>query len=230
MNSLNVLKQKIKVSALLAIVSGLLATTTLADVVEISAEFVPDPANPGLNRFTNKTPSGGFCATWPTVCVQRKIFSIESNITADSNAPIQAHHSLRKGPMFQIPAQWSDVEVVHEDGIESETVQLRVTSIGSTYSLSHPANDLIGRPEVTFSKAHGLLWGGASKITQRGNGSGHLVLVAQKSICSILKGIVIFFTGGCRLGRYVEKQHPSTSPASPIQNWGSCMNWLHPIH
>ena len=159
MSRLDRVKQKFKVNVLLTIVSGLLMTTALADVVEIRAEFVPDPSNPGLNRFTNKTPSGGFCASYPTICEQRKVFSIESNITAESNAPIQANHDLRKGPMFQIPAQWRDVEVFHEEG-GSELVRFRVASIGSEYHLSDTATKLIGRPDVLGDNAHGFLWGG----------------------------------------------------------------------
>lgn len=168
MNGLDRIKRKVKVSVLSAIVSGLLTTSVLADVVEISAEFVPDPSNPGLNRFKNTTPLGGFCALFPGSCVQNKIFSIESNITADSNAPIQAHHSLRKGPMFQVPAQWRDVEVFHEDGIESETVQFRITGMGSRYRLSHTAQELIGRPELGNSIALHVLWGGPE------NGTGYI--------------------------------------------------------
>ena len=152
-------KQIFNVSPLFALVSALVTTSVLADVVEISAAFVPDPSNPGANRFKNTTPPSGYCASFPTVCAQRKIFSIESNITAESNAPIRANHGPRQGPMFQIPAQWRDVEVLHGEG-DSETVQFRVTSLGSRYRLSQAAKELIGRPDVDNGKAHGLLWGG----------------------------------------------------------------------
>jgi hypothetical protein len=169
MNGLDFLKKKFKISVLLAIVSGLLTTTTLADVVEIHAEFVPDPSNPGSNRFANKTPPSGFCVRWPTICSGKKMFSIESNITAESKAPILANHDLRKGPMFQVPAQWRDVEVFHEDGIESETVQIRISGIGSWYSLSHTARELIGQPELGDSAAHGILWGGDAEYSPSGS-------------------------------------------------------------
>jgi len=96
------------------------------------------------------------------------MFSIESNITAESKAPILANHDLRKGPMFQVPAQWRDVEVFHEDGIESETVQIRISGIGSWYSLSHTARELIGQPELGDSAAHGILWGGTQSIPHQG--------------------------------------------------------------
>jgi hypothetical protein len=160
MSGLDRIKRKVKVSVLSAVVSGLLITPVLADVVEISAEFVPDPSNPGSNKFRNTTPASGYCAAYPTVCIPRNIFSLESNITAESNAPIRPNHSQRKGPMFQIPAQWRDVEVFHESGTQSETVELRVTSLGTTYRLSQRAQELIGRPEDSYLKAHGILWGG----------------------------------------------------------------------
>lgn len=169
MNGLDRIKRKVKVSVLTAIVSGLPTTSVLADVVEINAEFTPDPSNPGLNSFKNTTPASGYCAQFPTYCNQRKLFSIESNITAQSEAPIQANHSLRKGPMFQIPAQRRDVEVLHESGAQSETVQLRVINLGTTYRLSHTAQGLIGRPEINNFNAHGILWGG----TENRPGDGH---------------------------------------------------------
>jgi hypothetical protein len=160
MSGLDRIKRKIKVGVLNAIVAGLLSAPVLADVVEIHAEFVPDPSNPGLNRFKNTTPASGFCALWPTLCVIHKIFSIESNITAQSNAPILANHDLRKGPMFHVPAQWRDVEVVHEDGANSETLQLKISGIGSRYRLSHTAQELIGEPELNNRTALNFLWGG----------------------------------------------------------------------
>lgn len=162
---------KVKVGAVLAIVASLLMTAAMADVVEIRAEFTPDPSNPGLNRFINTTPYSGYCASYPTQCDQRKIFSVQSHITVESNAPIQANHGVRKGPMFQIPAYWKDVDVLHEDGSATEKMQLRVTSIGSTYTLSDSAKDLTGRPEVTVNKAHGLLWGGRENDSSQGQWS-----------------------------------------------------------
>jgi hypothetical protein len=111
-----------------------------------------------MNSFKNTTPVSGYCAQFPYYCKQRGVFSIESNITAQSDAPIQANHSLRQGPMFQIPAQWRDVEVLHESGTQSETVQLRVTSLGTTYHLSRTAQELTGRPELSNFDAHGVLW------------------------------------------------------------------------
>jgi hypothetical protein len=161
MNGLDGIKRVFTISAVCALLSGLLAPmVVVADVMEISAEFVPDPSNPGFNSFKNTTPPSGFCAIQPFWCNVNKVFSIQSNITAESKDPILANHSLRQGPMFQIPAQWRDLEVFHEDGIESAIVQFRVVSIGGNYLLSPSVRELIGRPEVTFSKAHGLLWGG----------------------------------------------------------------------
>lgn len=160
MSNLDSIKQKVKLVVLFFIVFGLLETTALAEVVGISAEFTPDPSNPGLNKFKNTTPLGGFCAQYPFYCNLHKVFSVGSNVVVESNAPIRANHSLRQGPMFQIPAQWRDVEVFHESETQSETVQFRVTSIGAEYRLSETAHKLVGRPEVTNSMAHRLLWGG----------------------------------------------------------------------
>ncbi|GAB6407102.1 hypothetical protein [Pseudomonas sp. MHK4] len=142
-----------------AILSALLVSAVVADEVEILAEFVPDPSNPGANRFINKTPPSGYCAIYPTVCAQQNIFSIETNIIAAANAPIRANHGLRQGPMFQIPSHWTEVQVVHAEG-DSETLQYRVRSIGGNYRLDRPVQELIGQPEGNNSKALGMLWGG----------------------------------------------------------------------
>lgn len=152
---------------LVAVICGLFISTASADIVDIYAEFVPDPSNPKADKFVNKTPPSGYCAAYPTVCNQLKVFSVETNITAESLAPLQPGHSVRNGPMFQIPSHWSDVDIVNEDG-DSSRVQLRVTSIGAVYNLSDPVRNLVSRPDVTIMKAHGLLWGGRENDSGQG--------------------------------------------------------------
>lgn len=123
------------------LLAGLYTSSVAAVVQEISAKFVPDPANPLVNRFVNTTPQTGVCPEHiPTRCAQLGIFSLRvPGLQFASKQPIPAGHTdPRQGATFSVPSSWRPLEVVHSRTGERETVEVRIAGIGGTWKLSHP--------------------------------------------------------------------------------------------
>lgn len=139
-------------SLIAGLLTGLHAPSAEAVVQEISAKFVPDPANPLVNKFVNTTPESGVCPTWiPTRCRSLGIFSLRvPGLRFDSSQPIPADHTdPRQGATFSVPSSWRELEVVHSRTGERETVQMRVAGIGGTWTISEPPGvSAWGRPGV----------------------------------------------------------------------------------
>ncbi|WP_414912233.1 hypothetical protein [Pseudomonas sp. IT-P44] len=126
--------------------------------VSIQASFRPDSANPQQNRFKNDTPPSGYCADYPVQCSDNEMFSLRVPIQFHSNAPIEANHaSPRQGATFKVPAQWSELSVVHEATGEPETVRVRIAGLGSTY-VTEDVISLVGGGS-DYRIAHNQLWG-----------------------------------------------------------------------
>lgn len=139
-----------------------LSVPALAEVIDITASFTPDPARPHINEFENTTPDSGFCAENPFSCDLSswggKLFSIETGIDVNSTQAIPANHKdPRQGAMFNVnAAQWRDVEVRDSRGNPS-IVQVRISGIGGRYRLSERVQNLIGE-ELSAHPAHARLW------------------------------------------------------------------------
>jgi hypothetical protein len=132
--------------------------TASAIDVSIQASFRPDSANPQQNRFKNDTPPSGYCADYPVQCSDNGMFSLRVPIQFHSNAPIAANHaSPRQGATFKVPAQWSELSVVHEATGEPETVRVRIAGLGSTY-VTEDVISLVGGGS-DYRIAHNQLWG-----------------------------------------------------------------------
>jgi len=120
---------------------------------EIRALFRPDPAQPNRNVFINKTPNSGYCAIYPTECEANKTFSIQVPIGFNSTRPLVPGGS---GVGVTAPANWRQLTVTNRDTQETETVEIRITGMGSRYLLSDTAANLVG---VTDSlEGHQKLW------------------------------------------------------------------------
>jgi len=140
----------------------LLACVPAANAVsrDITAIFRPDASKPHENVFLNTTPIGGYCQHQPTVCEAKKLSSILLPVTFDSTGPIQANHTdPRKGAMLSVPTQWRELQVIHSETGETETVEFRWAGIGATYRLPVSAPSLVGGGVSNWT-AHGRLWGG----------------------------------------------------------------------
>lgn len=141
--------------------ASLLAGSPTANALtqDISAVFRPDPAKPTENRFTNTTPVSGYCAQFPSQCAMANMFSIRMPIVFNSSAPIQANHTdSRQGATFKVPAAWRAATVINSSTGESETVEVRVSGIGSQYQMSVSPVELVGGG-VDVITGHYRLWG-----------------------------------------------------------------------
>lgn len=146
--------------------SGLLLltwATAQAEVVDITAEFEPDPTRPHINEFKNTTPDSGYCKDYPFSCSEgagfEQLFSIETGIDVYSVRLIPKNHTdPRQGAMFNISAaQWRDVQVQDDQG-NPATVQIRIAGVGGRYQLSRRVQELIGREDLPLSTSHQRLW------------------------------------------------------------------------
>ncbi|MGF6128283.1 hypothetical protein QF019_003496 [Pseudomonas frederiksbergensis] len=125
---------------------------------EIRARFTPDPAQPQKNEFINLTPSSGYCATYPDECRQNNTFSIQLPIVFGPGGPIVPP----MGMWIRAPANWRQLNVTNTVTRETETVEVRITGMGSNYILSDTAANLTG--EATALEGHRKLWGGLSWV------------------------------------------------------------------
>jgi hypothetical protein len=124
-----------------SLVAGLHSPSVGAVVQEISAKFVPDPANPLVNKFVNTTPQSGVCPNHISgTCARLGIFSLQvPGLKFRSTQPIPAAHTdPRQGATFSVPSSWRSVEVVHGHTGEREIVEMRVAGIGGTWVLPRP--------------------------------------------------------------------------------------------
>ncbi|MBC8999035.1 hypothetical protein IAI51_21135 [Pseudomonas sp. N40(2020)] len=119
---------------------------------EIRALFQPDPSQPSRNVFINKTPNSGYCASYPGECADNGMFSIQLPIRFDATRALMAG----EGIPIKVPANWRQLTVTNAETQETETVEVRVIGVGSTYVLSQPATELTGETEML--EGHRKLW------------------------------------------------------------------------
>ena len=136
---------------------GLLAALCLpaaqAANQEIRALFQPDPSQPGKNVFINQTPNSGYCANYPSECANNNMFSIRIPIAFDSRGSIAPGEAVS----LKVPANWRQLTVTNRDTQETETVEARIIGIGSKYTLSDSAANLVGVSDIL--EGHQKLWG-----------------------------------------------------------------------
>ncbi|MEW6483964.1 MAG: hypothetical protein AB1423_04910 [Pseudomonadota bacterium] len=99
-----------------------------AATMNITASFTPSVSNPSNNTFTNTTPTGGYCASWPQYCSGVSI--IIPGLTGVSTAVIPANGSKRQGLFFKIPVTTHSVTVTNTETGESHDLRFRVSAFG----------------------------------------------------------------------------------------------------
>jgi hypothetical protein len=125
---------------------------------EIRALFQPDPSQPNKNVFINKTPNSGYCATYPDQCDENNTFSIQLPVRFKSTGAIIPG----QGIPLKVPANWRQLTVTNMQTLETETVEVRITGIGSDYVLSDSAANLVGVTDDL--EGHQKLWNGQSWV------------------------------------------------------------------
>lgn len=144
---------------------GLLAALSLpsAEAVnrEIRALFQPDPSQPSKNVFVNKTPNSGYCASYPGQCVENNMFSIRLPVRFNSTRPI-VPGAPADALSLKVPANWRQLTVTNHDTGESEAVEVRIIGIGSKFTLSDTAANLVGVSDIL--EGHQRLWANQSWV------------------------------------------------------------------
>ncbi len=135
-----------------ALALALVTSTAHGFNQEIRALFQPDPTQPGKNLFVNKTPNSGYCASYPAQCAEHNMFSIELPVRFDSTRVIIPGDWMS----IKAPANWRQLTVTNVETQETETVEVRITGVGSTYVLSDSATSITGVSNV--AEAHDKLW------------------------------------------------------------------------
>jgi hypothetical protein len=136
----------------LAALLALSVTPTQAATQEIRALFQPDPAQPNKNVFINKTPNSGYCANYPGECAENGMFSIQLPIRFDSIRPLNPSDVVA----IQVPGNWRQLIVSNPETQQTETMEVRISGVGSEFHLSDPATKLTGESDLL--KAHQQLW------------------------------------------------------------------------
>ncbi|RON78331.1 hypothetical protein [Pseudomonas fluorescens] len=119
---------------------------------EIRATFRPDPSQPSKNVFINQTPNSGYCASYPEQCEANAMFSIQLPIRFNGTRGLSQGENVA----IKAPANWRSLTVVNPETQEAETVEVRITGIGSKYVLSQPAYELTGASGEL--EGHQQLW------------------------------------------------------------------------
>lgn len=136
----------------LGLLAMLSSATAGAITQEIRAEFRPDSAQPHLNVFKNTTPVSGYCADAPAECLSLNMFSIRLPVRFNSIGQFNRGTTLP----ITVPANWRTVVVRNPDTLETKTLEMRITGIGSQYTLSESAADLVGVTDLR--EGHQKLW------------------------------------------------------------------------
>ena len=137
------------------------ASEVQAATVEISALFSPDPNNPTVNQFKNTTPNSGLCATFPSFCSSRGLYSIRLGFEALTQYPILANHAnIRDGAMIKVPAEVRTTQVMSASGRTAD-VDFSITAFSGS-NRTRSVYDIIGTPDnpVGPNTANNILWGG----------------------------------------------------------------------
>lgn len=146
----------------LGLLVAITAMPAQAVTQEIRAVFRPDPANPNNTNFINQTPVSGYCADYPAECQSNGMFSIRLPINFHSRYSIRPGLSQREGAMFTVPSGWGPITVTNAETGETETLEFRISGIGTEYVLSDTARNLTGAPSTL--EGHQQLWGGLSWV------------------------------------------------------------------
>lgn len=128
---------------------------------EIRALFQPDATQPNKNVFINKTPNSGYCAVYPGQCAENNTFSIQIPVRFESTRAI-VPGATRDAVALKVPANWRQLTVSNRDTGETETVEVRITGIGSEFVLSDTAANLVGVSDIL--EGHQRLWSNNSWV------------------------------------------------------------------
>ena len=141
----------------IALVLGVATPLSFAGVLEVTAVFKPDPANPMVNKFVNTSPNLGHCLWQPAFCETWGLASLLSPLSFSANGPIAADNEMRQGAMFRVPSQFRSVQVTHVRTGEQQTLDMRIGGLGGWHELGGNVSQMTG---TGGAAGHNLMWRG----------------------------------------------------------------------
>lgn len=125
-------------------------------IMTISAAFSPSVDNPENNKFTNTTPQGGYCDSWPTLCTNGQV-SILLPFSMETTYAIKALAPKREGYFVKLPSAWRSVQVTNVDSGKSFAVNFRASqysgrlSVPNSYTWGSTGGGTLAYPENSGS-------------------------------------------------------------------------------
>jgi hypothetical protein len=135
---------------------SLFAMPAVGAVLNITADFRPDPSQPFLNEFRNTTPVSGYCALFPAQC-GGNISSIILPLHTKSRAISKDLTDIQDGAMIRMANEVRPVTVTGPGGT-SETVYFSIARYGGGYSIQPSIELITGAPNI--AEGHTRLWHG----------------------------------------------------------------------
>jgi hypothetical protein len=135
---------------------GLSTTPAVGAVLDITADFRPDPSQPFLNEFRNTTPVSGYCALYPSQC-GGNISSIILPLTTHPVAISKDLTDIQDGAMIRMANEARPVTIVGPGGV-TETVYFSIARYGARFYIQPSAAQITGAPNAT--QGHRRLWHG----------------------------------------------------------------------
>jgi hypothetical protein len=140
---------------------SLFAMPAVGAVLDITADFRPDPIQPFLNEFRNTTPVSGYCIWLPKFCGQG-ISSLIIPLTTEPVAVSKDLTDIQDGAMIRMTNEVRQVTVTGRGGA-SETVNFSIARYGGEYHVAPTVQIITGVSDT--QNAHRQLWKGGSWAT-----------------------------------------------------------------
>ncbi|WP_244172991.1 hypothetical protein [Kosakonia pseudosacchari] len=103
-----------------------------AVTMNITASFSPSLTNPENVVFTDTTAQSGFCATWPTYCVNGER-SLSTGLILTPRTGLTTTDSPQDSLYFKWPSSFQNVEVTNVENGTTTMVRFRVSSFSGRY-------------------------------------------------------------------------------------------------
>lgn len=129
----------------------------IASEYTISAEYTPDPANPGNMMFINTSVDSGVCVELPRLCTPDRLRSFRTQFGASSDVGFiarEAYANERLGAFFSMDGAFRFVTLTNAATGSTRTLRFALAGYGARYVLSKPVNG---------GNGHGQLWWGTTE-------------------------------------------------------------------
>lgn len=126
----------------------------VASEYTITAEYTPDPGNPGNTMFINTSTDSGVCVEVPSLCTPDRLRSFLTQFGAVSDVGLiarEAYDNERSGAFFSMDGAFRFVTLTNDATGSTRTLRFALAGYGARYVLSKPVDGTAGH--------HNLWWG-----------------------------------------------------------------------